>query len=179
VGGGMGELYLGNFSVQISMQVILRLLSIDKIAFTVESLKLSIAPLIIMLLTLGVFFFSCIRSLSSKMDYLCGFVLLSLMIFFMFRDTWEHHYVMIPPLLILMYCTGRMAFGWTLAIFLLTATPTAFPLLHFQKGIEILKGLHLHKIVFYGYFFIKQAGIVIFFWQTLRAGFSINHYSST
>jgi len=156
----------------------MHLVGLTGIKFSFAGLTLPLGTLIILLISGGIAVFTLGITLSPRVDYLSGFVLLSLLFFFLFRDVWEHHYVMIIPLLVLMYATDRLPLWVTLLIFVLVASPTPFPFLHFKRGKMILEGLHIYNIVFYGYFFIKQAGILIFYWQTLKSACRIPSNSS-
>ncbi len=170
--------YIGNFSVQTSLRVLLHILGISgiEISFGESSLQIQGVVIVVFSLLLGIY--TLIKTLSHKADSLGSFVLLSLLLFFVVRDIWEHHYVMLIPLLPLMYTTGRISLKWTLIIFFLVASPTLFPLIHFERGKQFLQSLGIYQSVFYMYFFIKQAGVIIFFWQTAKSLFRISFTTS-
>lgn len=147
----------------------MNLSGITAINISVFGVTFSIATVIIMLITLTIFVYSLLLSLSPRADMLSCFVLLSLMFFFAFRDVWEHHYVMLIPFLVLMLCTERLSLPVALLIYALIATPTAFPFLNFPRGINLLHQLHIYSLVYHLHFLIKQTGVIIFFWQVLRA----------
>lgn len=156
----------------------MHLLGLTGIKVSFAGITLPLSTLIILLISAGIAVLTLGITLSPRVDYLNGFVLLSLLFFFLFRDVWEHHYVMIIPLLVLMYATDRLPFWVTLLIFVLVASPTPFPFLHFNRGKILLERLHIYDVVFYGYFFIKQSGVIIFYWQTLKSVCKIPFNSS-
>ncbi|MCD6386272.1 hypothetical protein J7M23_10915, partial [Candidatus Sumerlaeota bacterium] len=90
---GSSEFYLGNFSIQITLQAVMHLVGLTGIKFSFAGLTLPLGTLIILLISGGIAVFTLGITLSPRVDYLSGFVLLSLLFFFLFRDVWEHHYV--------------------------------------------------------------------------------------
>ena len=109
-----------------------------------------------------------------NVDLVCVYCLWAMMFFFLYRDFWEHHYVLFLPIFAIMTATGRIKQWILIVTYALTQTPTLFGALNTPEIASYLEGLKFSRTISflevfnYLYFLIKPLGAMGLFYVIVR-----------
>ncbi len=163
VGAGTAQLYMGSQGVQMGLQALANLLRLQSVQFSLFSVQLSVAKLLIILFSLSILAFLVIITFRRDYDVLSLYCLWALTFFLLYRDLWEHHYVMLIPVLVLMISTERLPIWMGVTVFVLIGTPTLYRLFSSESVVRVLHEVNAYNLLQTLYFLIKPVGVGILF----------------
>lgn len=111
-------------------------------------------------------------------DWLRPFCLWVMLWFFLYRDCWEHHYILMLPVLALCLIYNLAPMRTLLIVFLLTQTVTIFAILTPPDLVAALQRRGLYDMLRFLYYVIKPAGVVLLF-TTLALGRGVTRQSKS
>lgn len=163
VGEGTSQLYMGSQGVQTALQALANLLRLQTVQFSLFSAQVSVARLLIILFSLSILVFLVVITFRQEYDPLSLYCLWVMTLFLLYRDLWEHHYVMLIPVLVLMTSTERLPMWMVATVFALIGTPTLYRLFSSESVVQLLYQVNAYDLVHTLYFLIKPVGVGILF----------------
>ncbi len=165
VGAGASEsqLYMGSQGVQMALQALANLLHLQTVHFSLLLTQVSVARFLIILFSLSVLVFLLVITFRQDYDPLSLYCLWIMSFFLLYRDLWEHHYVMLIPVLVLMTSTERLPMWMVVTVFALIGTPTLYRLFSSESIVRLLHQNNAYDLLHTLYFLIKPVGVGILF----------------
>lgn len=101
-------------------------------------------------------------------NWLRPFCLWIMLWFILYRDCWEHHYIMLLPVMALCLIHGLVNLRALVIVFLLTQTVTMFAILAPSDVAGALQRQGLYDVLRFVYYIIKPAGVIYLFFLLSR-----------
>ncbi|GAB4312166.1 MAG: hypothetical protein Kow0059_02510 [Candidatus Sumerlaeia bacterium] len=103
-------------------------------------------------------------------DWLRPFCLWVLLWFVLYRDCWEHHYILMLPVMAVCLIQNLCTVKTLIIVFLLTQTVTMYALLFPPDSAAALMRQGLYDLLRFAHYTIKPLGVGILFWVLCRPG---------
>jgi hypothetical protein len=170
LGEGASQLYMGSQGIQTALQATANLFRLEDVHAPIFSAQMSLAKLLIITVSLSILVFLVVLTFRKDFDPLAVYCLWIMTFFLFYRDLWEHHYVMLIPVLVLMTSTERLPVWVVVTVFALTGTPTLYRLFGSEAVVGKLHELNAYALLHTLYFLIKPVGVGMLFVGIVQYG---------
>jgi hypothetical protein len=174
IGTGWDQLYLGSMGIQAALQALVHAARLDAVRLQIGDLPFGVGQMLAIVISAATTILLLILTFRKSYHPLSIYCLWAMMFFVLYRDLWEHHYVLLIPVLVLVTVTNVINVWTAVIIFLLVGTPTYFAILNAPESAAALRRAGIYDILYTLYFLIKPAGVVLLFISMILRGQKMN-----